>query len=299
MLLVCTPAPHLIRQLVPPERLARRLGLWSAYMPFGTALALLAGPGLILAAGWQVLWWLLSLFSALMAVWLWRVAPTDGALPSGNPNAAMWSLRLRQTLTSSGPWLVALCFAVYSAQWLAVIGFLPVVYAQAGVAVGATAWLTGLAAAVNIVGNVASGRYLSRGVRPQTLLFTGYTVMGIAAMLAFSQSATGVAHAVPPSVRYAAILLFSMVGGLVPGTLFALAVRFAPSHDTASTTVGWMQQGSALGQFVGPPLVAWVASRAGDWSQTWQVTGLFSLAGLLLTWRVGRRLAKADTVFTN
>ncbi len=334
-LLVCTPAPALIRQLVAPSRLGAVLGIWSAYMPFATALALLLGPVLILLAGWQVWWWMLSALSLVMAAWLWRVVPSDAALtaapvalPAPVPGAAAgrvqppvdgkagttWARRLGQTLSHRGPWLVALTFAVYSAQWVAVIGFLPSIYTQASFAVGTTAGLTALAAAVNMAGNVVSGRLLGRGVRPQTLLYTGFCVMGVAAFVAFtsfgaattatvataataasaataSASAPSDGASLLPMVRYIAVLLFSMVGGVIPGTLFSLAVRLAPGKDTVSTTVGWMQQWSALGQFAGPPLVAWVASRAGGWQWTWVVTGSCCAAGLLLARQVGVRLA--------
>ena len=312
-LLVCTPAPALIRQLVAPSRLGAVLGIWSAYMPFATALALLLGPALILLAGWQVWWWILSALSLAMAVWLWRVVPPDaslksqpasmadraagqGPLPVHGAAKTTWANRLRQTLCCPGPWLVALTFAVYSAQWVAVIGFLPSIYTHAGFAVGATAWLTALAAAVNIVGNVASGRLLSRGVRPQALLYTGFGVMGVAAFVAFTNVGFAAITApdgtgLLPVVRFIAVLLFSMVGGVVPGTLFSLAVRLAPGKDTVSTTVGWMQQWSAAGQFAGPPLVAWVASSAGGWQWTWAVTGTCCVAGLLLARLVGARLA--------
>ena len=52
-LLVVLPAPGLVRQLVPPQRLARAMGLWGAYMPVATASALLLGPLVILALGWR------------------------------------------------------------------------------------------------------------------------------------------------------------------------------------------------------------------------------------------------------
>ena len=39
------PVPRLLRSMVPAERLQRKLGVWGAFMPAGTALALLAGPG--------------------------------------------------------------------------------------------------------------------------------------------------------------------------------------------------------------------------------------------------------------
>ena len=84
------------------------------------------------------------------------------------------------------------------------------------------------------------------------------------------------------------MLAFSAIGGVIPGTLFALAVHVAPSEHTLSTTVGWMQQWSAFGQFVGPPLVAWVAGVAGGWHFTWLVTGACSLVGLLLAAFIAR-----------
>ncbi len=111
--------------------------------------------------------------------------------------------------------------------------------------------------------------------------------MGLAAVAAYG-AIDGVA--VPPVLRYAAVLVFSGVGGLIPATLFALAVRLAPSEQTLSSTVGWMQQWSALGQFAGPPLVAWVASRSGGWQWTWVATGACSLFGLLLAARIGALL---------
>ena len=70
--------------------------------------------------------------------------------------------------------------------------------------------------------------------------------------------------------------------GIVVAATPAEAVRVAPSEQTVSTTVGWMQQCSATGQFFGPPLVAWLASRVGDWHWTWAATGTASLLGLLL-----------------
>eukprot|EP01041_Mallomonas_annulata_P015044 gene15044-31914_t len=103
--------------------------------------------------------------------------------------------------------------------------------------------------------------------------------MGIGSVITFAATA----H---PVAQYLAVLVFSGVGGLIPGTLFGLAVVLAPGEDAVSTTVGWMQQLSALGQFIGPPLVAWVATQAGGWQTTWWVTGTSSVLGLLLAGRL-------------
>ena len=294
-LLVTLPAPSLLRQLVPVNRLSRMLGLWGAYMPLGAALGLLFGPWVIEHMGWPVWWWGTATLSLLMAIWVWQVVPTDlqrqNAQPLKTSAPVAWSLRLRQTLRSPGPWLVALSFAVYSSQWLAVIGFLPSIYAQAGITGGASAVLTALAAAANMVGNVASGRLLQRGVPAQRLLTVGFGVMALGAFLAFSQWPTFLSAGLSPAAKFVAVVLFSGVGGMIPGTLFSLAVRLAPCEGTVSTTVGWMQQCSSFGQFFGPPLVAWVASGAGSWQWTWLVTGACSLLGLLLARQIGRQLA--------
>lgn len=292
-LLVSMPAPSLIRHLVRPERMSAMLGLWGAYMPLGTATALLCGPLVIALAGWQFWWWLLAALTLLMVWSVWQMVPADhlrlhtasgtGALQHG------WARRLRLTLSARGPWLVALCFSMYSGQWLAVIGFLPTIYTQAGISGGTSAVLTALVAAVNMVGNIASGRLLGRGVRAQTLLYTGFSVMGLGTLLAFFTfplEAGG--SGLPAVVRFGAVLFFSMLGGMIPGTLFSLAVRLAPGEGTVSTTVGWMQQWASFGQFAGPPLVAWVASSVGGWHWTWAVTGACSALGLLLARQLGR-----------
>ena len=295
-LLVVLPAPGLVRQLVAPGRVSLMLGVWGAYMPLATALALLTGPLFIALLGWRGWWWGLGGLALAMAVVLARVVPartTARPAPPGHgaPAAAVSPVtlasRLRLTLSAPGPWLVALTFAMYSGQWLAVIGFLPAIYAQAGVAGGASAVLTALAAAANIAGNVGSGRLLQRGVPAPRLLALGFATMALAALAAF---AGGAGSGLPGWMRYAAVLVFSGVGGLIPATLFALALRLAPGPATLSTTVGWVQQWSALGQFAGPPAVAWVASQAGGWQWTGLATAACSALGLLLTAAIAHRL---------
>jgi MFS transporter, CP family, cyanate transporter len=292
-LLASMPAPGLIRRLVAPERMSRTLGLWGAYMPFGTAVALVAGPAAIALAGWPGWWWLLAGLSAWMAAWLALALPPDGE-PASRTQRQHWPQRLRLTLTSAGPWLVALAFATYSAQWLAVIGFLPSMYAQAGLAPGLAGAATGFAAAMNIVGNVAAGRALQRGARAEHLLYAGFAAMAAGGYAAFASITDGLDPALAVALRYGAVLLFSSAGGLIPGTLFSLAVRLAPGEATISTTVGWMQQWSAAGQLAGPPLVAWVATRAQGWHWSWLVTGGCALAGLALSFLIGRAIPRAS-----
>lgn len=291
-LLVVLPGPALLRELVPPQRSARVMGLWGGYMPLATALALLLGPGVIALAGWRAWWWLLALLSAAMAWYFARAVPAAVAATAPvSPGQALHALmsRLARTLSAPGPWLLSAAFAAYAAQWLAVIGFLPTVYAAAGMAGVTTAVATALAALVNVAGNLAAGRWLQRGASPLAPLALGFAVMGLATVGAFHGAAGDADAGLPLALRYACVLAFSAFGGLVPATLFALAVRLAPDAGTTGATLGWMQQGSAAGQFAGPPLAAWVASQAGGWHRTWWVTAGCAAAGLLLAWALARR----------
>jgi MFS family permease len=292
-LLVALPAPALIRRLVPPAQLPGMLGVWGAYMPTGTALALLAGPLFIPAWGWSAWWGLFAMVSLAMAVALLRLVPADPMTAQPRPTHGVglgaWQ-RLRSTLGARGPWLVALTFGMYSGQWLAVVGFLPSIYAAAGVSGALLGVLTALAAAVNIAGNMASGRLLQRGWAPRTTLWLGFGAMALGSTVAFAAVTEGW-----PWLRFSGVLLFSGMGGLVPGTLFSLAVRLAPGEQQVATTVGWVQQLSALGQFVGPPVVAAVAARAGGWQLTPLVTVGCCAVGAVLAWAAGREIQGAST----
>lgn len=299
VLMVALAAPSLLRTLVAPERMSLRLGLWGAYMPAGTGLALLIGPLIMAAVGWSVWWWLLAALALLMAGLAlralgWRggeappgrrVATPTESISTGAPPPGDTSEALLRTLREPTVWLLALCFAAYSSQWLAVIGFLPTIYSEAGVAATLAGPLTAVAALCNIIGNLVGGWALHRGHSSVRLLQVGFMTMGLAAVLAFAFP-----EALGPAVRYAAVLLFSGVGGLIPATLFALAARASPSPRAMPYVVGLMTQGTGFGQLLGPPAVAWWASVQGSWSFTWMGTGVFALAGLALTRPLARHL---------
>ena len=376
VLLSIMPAPSLLKQLLRGERLAKMLGWWAAYMPIGAASALLAGPWVINALGWADWWLMLSLITLMAFYMLYLKVPSGITSQAEGHISLRWGERLKMTLSSKGPWLIALCFCLYSAQWISVIGFLPTITAEMGISATSSGMITALVAAANILGNVGSGFFLARSakkvlasqaleqhqaelreslkqqaqvpqdslqggqdhvsfgaspafrtspfepqpakrsvevashgadaetgaassastpfvqfmrfvLRPEgmsaRLLLIGYLTMAMGGALAFVQF-QGVS--LPAEWRFVSILLFSCVGGIVPGTLFSLAVKLSPSSECVAITVGWMQQFSSMGQFFGPPLVAWLAVWVGGWQWTWGVTAMMAMVGVLTALKV-------------
>jgi predicted MFS family arabinose efflux permease len=278
-ILTVLPGPALIRRVVPFGSLGVALGYWGSYMPTGMSLALVATPWLMAAGGWQLAWWCSASAALATLVLLRRVVAPDP--PHGAEPVRVLALA-RDTLRAPGPWLLAACFGLYAGQFIAVFGFLPTAYQSAGIAPTTAGLLTAFGVAANMSGNIVSGLLLHRGATRTAVLAGASLVMGVATVIAFDvEFAFG--------WRYAAVLLFSAVGGLIPGTLFTTAPRFAPYAGAVSTTTGLMQQGSAIGQFISPPLVAAVASSAGGWHHTWWVTSAFALVNIVVAVLIGRR----------
>lgn len=267
---IVLPGPALLARVVQPARLRAVMGLWGCYMPTGMGLALLLSPLLLAVAGWRALWVLMAIVPLVMAALVLTLIdpdPPPAAAATGPSRAGRLVL---ETLRSPGAWLLAVAFGCYAGQWMSVMGFLPTFYGAEGISASVAGILTAVGALVNVIGNFGAGLMLQRGVPAGRLVLMASLTMLLCAWILFGSDLGFVA-------RYAALLAFSAIGGLIPGTLFALTHRFAPGPAAISTTTGLMQQGSALGQFLLPPLVALVVSGSGGWSSAWLATGALAM----------------------
>jgi MFS family permease len=229
--------------------------LWGAYMPAGIAAALAAAPPVLSALGWRW-WWEINaaLLAALALAVAWsnsrRSSERAGQMP---PSGSLFRASLRRP----GTLLLALMFACYAFQFLAIMGFLPTILQQRGMSSAAAGALTALAVIANAVGNLSAGWLLTRGATPRLLMCSGIAVMVAAELVVFSRWST-------PSLQYLGAVAFSAVGGLVPASIFTSIPRIAPA-EARSTTMGIVVQSSHIGQLLGPPTVAVVAAAVGGW----------------------------------
>ncbi len=288
-LMVALTGPGLIRQLVPQELLSLRMGWWGCYMGFGTGIGMLIGPWVIADFSWTGWWWFVSILTLGCLFWF------KSAIPASVDQHSDLSIKVRpqfklisqltRTLSHANPWLLAVMFACYSGQWLAVIGFLPTIYTEMGISGGIVGLLTAGAALINTLGNMLSGKLIHAGYKAQHLIVFTFAVMALMTWVTYSGTLFAQAW-----TQYIAVLIFSSVGGIIPGVLFFLAVKLAPAPELVPTTTGWMLQCSAIGQLSSPPLLALIASSYGDWSLTWIFSAILSLTGIFLATRIGGRI---------
>lgn len=254
------------------------LGLWSVCTPLGMALAMLVSPLALATIGWRGLWWAILALCPFAALAVLRsMRRLD--LP---PAATVSFLAIaKEALACRGFLLNALAFLGYAFQWVTLMVWLPTFLTE-GLNTGleTAALITALVVLVNVVGCLLGGWLLRHGGTARTLVITGSMVMGFSAIGIFLPILTG-------PLRIALCVIFSLLGGLIPPSLFNTVPRVAPAPYLIGAGNGLMMQGSALGQFIGAPLVAFAVARAGgDWAYALipMLTGcaLTIMAGLLL-----------------
>lgn len=266
-ILFAVPAPALMSMMAADARdRARALGLWSAYMPTGGTIALLAAPVLISLISWRALWIALALAAILAGIAFARAVPPT-------PRSQVGSLRLvTESLAQPGNVVMALLFACYVAQWTSIMVWLPTFLSEHGSSTATAAIATALMVAVNAPGNLTGGWLLSRRIPRGKLVIAASVIAGLCELGMLSS-------AVPGPLRFALVLAFSYFSGIIPASIFAGLPVHARSPQHISTGNGMVLQFSNIGQFFGPLAIAWIASRFGGWEATLAAMLAFAAGG--------------------
>jgi MFS family permease len=261
-----------------PDDRRLTLGIWSAYMPFGFALTLLAAPPILGAAGWRGLWIAIVALTVVCGVWL---ATQRGhyAMPAGGSRSAAG---IGAALRQPGPWWIAAAMGCYTAVWTSVMVWLPTFLVQErGATTAGAALATVLAVAVNVPGNLTGAWLINRHFARGTVITIGAIGLGLG-------SIASLAPWLPDWVRFGACLVLSYVGGVIPAAVMTSPQVYARSGGQVAGLQGLMMQWSNLGQFVGPPSVAAVVSATGGWSAAAWLLGAAALGAVVCARAVAR-----------
>ena len=245
------------------------MGLWGAYMPLGAGAMLLASAPLLGVIGWRGLWLVTGAAIAVLAVFVHVAAKRASArmVAVERPHIR----EIVQVAARRRPLLLAIIFGLYAGQHLVLIGFLPLILVeQHGLSEPAAAAWVAATILSNALGNASAGIALRHGVPARALMVLACAVMGLSACIVYLDVAT--------VYSLAAAFAFSVVGGLIPGSLFALAPEQVSRVEHLPSVTGLMLQGSSIGQLLMPPAIAALVAYLGDWA----VAGPAALAAMAI-----------------
>jgi predicted MFS family arabinose efflux permease len=284
-------APSIIAQAAAPADRRLAVGMWGAFMPTGMGAMLLCSPFVQEWVGWRGSWLGLA---ALTVIWAAVMALVfrggSGAGSAGGRPEHPWR-NLLITVAARGPWLLALCFGFYTLAWIALMVWLPTfMVEQRGLPVRTAALVTVLAVLINLPGNLLGGWLAHKAVPRGAVIAIAAAVIALSGPLIFLDI-------LPDGARFAACLVYSFMVGMVPATILGAAPYFAPGPGQIATTNGLIVQGSHLGQFAGPPVVAAAVAVTGGWQAgalVFAACGLGALLFAALIAREERRLSAAQ-----
>jgi predicted MFS family arabinose efflux permease len=265
-LAVAVSAPSIIAVVTAERDRNIALGFFSAYMPGGVSIMILLAPAALYLGGWRTLWEVVALIAAAGALAMMAVARGTPRPPPAAP--VPWST-IGKALAQSGPWLVATCFALYAAQFYAIITWMPTfMIEERGANPAAASALTALIVVANGASSIVGGWLLHRGVAPWMVVLGVGVIMGVSAFPVFSAG-------VPDVLRYIASVVMAGTGAAVAAVTFASPPLFASSPAQIGVLNGLMVQASNFAQFAGPTALAAGVSRSGRWeSALWAMVSV-------------------------
>ena len=261
------------RATVDADR-GRALAFWASFMPLGFTAMLLFSAFTLESLGWRMIWQMSAGVSVLWAVIvLVGLRESDGG-ESRKDAATSFAGSIAVNLGQTGAVLAAACYALYAAQHIGMMVWLPTILEDtrsASMILGAG--ITALVLIANASGNYLAAWALGRGTAIWRLLAVGAVGMMFVELLVFQDWLSDVA-------RIALFVCFGVAGGLVPAAALAAPPVYAPSAALVGMLSGLMVMATNLGQLSGPPLLAAARVSAGSWSGTVMV--LVTLAAVAL-----------------
>lgn len=251
------------------------LGIWSSYLPVGFASMLIAGALILDAHGWRALWIVSSAVTLAWACVAYRMTAEWRPRSDGGDTSKSMLGNIGACLSNRGALLVSACFALYAAQHISLMAWLPTymheVYGS-GRLFAAT--IPAIVLLFNAGGNWMSAWLMGRGMSTWALLACGAIGMGLTQIGIFSGG-------VPDGGRVVLVLLFGIFGGMVPAATLGSVATYTPSASQIGITNGLMVTGTNTGMLFGPPAIAAVRAATGNWNDIVWLLAALAAAGLV------------------
>ncbi|WP_157018080.1 MFS transporter [Mesorhizobium xinjiangense] len=278
-LLVAISGPTLIRTVANDRDRPLILGLWSAYIPVGAAIMMLAGP-LIMQGDWRVLWFFNAAISAIAALLVQRIIPL--APPTRREADQALFSDVVAVLRRKELRLLALAFLLYAIQYFALATFLPILLTdRLGFSLAQAGMISALALTMNAAGNVIAGLSLKHGISLFAIMTAAFATVGI--------SGFGIFLDISPTLLVAVASGICLgVAALLPAAIISTVPQYAPTQRKLALGMGMIQQSSGFGQMIGPALIAFWVERY-SWNGVPYMFAAIALTGFLIALFFHRR----------
>jgi MFS family permease len=252
------------------------LGVWAVYMPAGFAGMMLFCALMIQPYGWRTVWAVSAGLSVVWALVVWHVMREWRTQQKRASSGQSILGNVGYSVTRVGALLVAGSYAVYAAQHISMMNWLPSYMADVhGTSIVIAAAVPALVLGFNAIGNYVAAWAMGRGHPIWMLLAVGAGGMALMEIGMYS-------NFVPDALKLVFALGFGIAGGLIPASALAAAPVYARAPALVGTMSGLMVMATNAGQLFGPPAFAAAREWAGSWEGTlWLVLGLAS-TGLVL-----------------
>ncbi len=252
------------------------LGVWSSYLPCGFAGMMIVGALVHDHVGWRTLWIFCTVVTLLWAVAVYFVTADWQRRQVGEIAPEPLWRNISRTLATPGAVLASACFALYAAQHISMMNWLPTYLEETrGAATLLAAIVPATVLMFNAGGNWIAARLMGRGTATWVLLFGGALGMAACEIGLFSP-------AVPDGARLALALAFGIAGGLIPAAVLGSVATYTPSPAQIGTMNGLMVMGTNTGQLFGPPALAAARQSAGSWEGALPLVLALAVLGAVL-----------------
>jgi len=272
-------APAIIAQWFSRHHRGTAMGIWSAWVPVGTAAMLILAPWIAQASDWRSVWWLGAGYALTVTLlYLAFVRPARSADDELSAARAAPTINAVQVLRNRDIWLLAAAFGAFNA---AVIGFgtyMPTfLTGERGLSLSQASLLSSVPTLITIFSAPAGGLVSdSVGSRKKPFLL-GLGVALVLFPLVSVLSVTGL---------IVLVIVQGLFFGLIPTNIFAAAVEAAGHEKQGGMAMAMIMVGQNGGMLLGPVIFGALAEGAG-WS-----AAFISLSGLAALGFVAGWLAK-------
>ena len=240
-----------VARLAGPRSAGRYFGRYGSWKSIGYAFGPLIAAGVVGSAGLAMLFIVLALASAVVAIWVVIGVPALPVLPRQRYTVADLALQL----TGRAFLLPVTALAVAGGALGAAVGFLPLIGTRIGLGIPASIAVISVMAIASSVAQPLAGRLRDSGrLRPRT------GIVGGIALVALSFAAGAM---LPNPIALYGVALFLGVGIGITTTLGFAQLAASTPVDRMGRTMGTAELGREIGDAGGPLVIGAVAVGAG------------------------------------